>query len=308
MTAGNDSFVLGLDVGGTQVRVALARGGQMLAHRAAAWPSGLSPAGDAAFIAEMALSLAADAGVNGAFRAAGVSLAARVDRDGTVVQWPNRPTWRGLAIRSLLEARLGVPVAIEDDANAAAMAEWSLGAGRGYRHLLVVTVGTGIGAGLILNGQLFRGQHGWAGEFGHTVVQPGGPVCACGRGGCLQAVASGRTLDQVAAARQLSGARAVTEAAGRDEPWAREALSACGRWLGLGIANAVNLLDLEAAVIGGGLSVLEAPWWPAVEEALNANLLDAQHHRVALHRAAFQDTAGVLGAISLAGQELSKVA
>src|SRR5262245_59024293 len=114
----NETTVVGLDIGGTNVRAALARNGQIVASRAAAWPPGLTAASEVDFAADLALELLDQSGASGEACAAGVALAALVDADGTVVQWPNRPTWRGLAVRALLEARLALPVVVEDDANA----------------------------------------------------------------------------------------------------------------------------------------------------------------------------------------------
>jgi glucokinase len=295
-------MVVGLDIGGTNVRAALANDGRIVAIQSARWPPDLAAADEVMFAADLALALIDQTGARGAVRAAGVSLAALVDGDGTVVQWPNRPAWRGLAVRALLEARLALPIVVEDDANAAALAEWTFGAAQGYQHVLVIMAGTGIGAGLILDGRLFRGRHGWAGELGHIVVLPDGPDCACGRRGCLQTVASGRALERIAAAHGQPGATAIGDAAARGEAWARAALADCGRWLGLAAANVVNLLDLDAVVIGGGLSALGPPWWPALEAGLESNLLNATLRRVVLRRAALPDSAGLLGAVSLAWQ------
>jgi glucokinase len=299
---GDEHMVVGLDIGGTNVRAALARAGQIVASAGEPWPANLAAADEVAFAADLALALIDRHSARGAVRAAGVALAALVDAAGTVVEWPNRPAWRGLAVRALLAARLALPVAIEDDANAAALAEWTFGAGQGYQHVLVIMAGTGIGAGLILNGQLFRGRHGWAGELGHMVVLPDGPDCPCGHRGCLQTVAAGRVLDGIAAARGLPGAAAVSAAAERGEAWAHAALADCGRWLGLAAANVVNLLDLDAVVIGGGMSALGPPWWAAITASFQSNLLNAAKRRVILRRAALPDSAGLLGAVSLAAQ------
>ncbi len=297
--ADEGTVVAGLDIGGTQVRAALARGRQIVASQATTWPSGCSAVEEVHFIADLVLGLARETGL-AEVRAVGVSLAALMNPDGVVVEWPNRPSWRGLAVRPLLEARLGLPIAIEDDANAAALAEWAFGAGQGFRHVLVMMVGTGVGAGLILDGRLFRGRHGWAGELGHQVMLPDGPPCPCGLRGCLQVLASGRALERAAVERGLADGPALVAAAGRGEAWAGEVLAASGRWIGLAAANAVNLLDLEAVVIGGGLSGLGPPWWPAIEAALRANMLNPAHRDVVLRRAALPDTAGVLGAVGLA--------
>lgn len=301
----SDDLLLGFDIGGTRIRVALAHRQQIIASRESTWPLHLSPVEEVRSVADLALDLVRQSNLSHPVRAAGVALAAMTDRDGSVVLWPNRPAWQGLAFQSLLEQWLQMPVVIEDDANASALAEWTYGPGTaGYQHMLVMMIGTGVGAGLILNGQLFRGRHGWAGEVGHVIVEPDGPACACGRHGCLQVMASGRALERVATAHDLMGASAVTAASKRGEDWARAALAACGHWLGLAAANIVNLLDLEAVVIGGGLSMVGAPLWSMLEETLQNNLLNQDRRFVALHHAHLPDTSGLWGAIILAKQLL----
>jgi glucokinase len=295
-----EPLLVGLDIGGTQVRAALARGGRVLTSRATHWPAGLSAAGELDFVAGVALGLLEETEPGADIDAVGVSLAALLDADGRVVQWPNRPEWRGLAFRELLSSRLAAPVVVEDDANAAALAEAAFGAGRGRRHLLVLMVGTGVGAGLVLDGRLFRGRRGWAGEIGHVTVLPEGPACPCGKRGCLQVLSSGRALERVAAAHGLTHASQLAEAAARGERWASEALAASGRWLGFALAGAVNLLDLELIVVGGGLSGLGDPWLSSMEESLRENTLNADARRVEMVRAELPDTAGVLGGVALA--------
>ncbi|HEY9403588.1 MAG TPA: ROK family protein [Pyrinomonadaceae bacterium] len=293
--------LLGLDIGGTNFRAALAVGSEIVNSRAAAWPPDLSPEREVELIADTASEIVREAGLDSPLAGVGVSLAALVDERGVVVQWPNRPAWRGLAFKALLEKRLAAPVWIEDDANAAALAEATLGAGRDYRDVLVLMIGTGVGAGLILNEQLFRGRNGWAGELGHVVMLPGGPSCSCGKQGCLQMLCSGRALERVAKMRGLRGAEEVTAAAGRGESWALDTLAESGRWLGLAAANVSELLDLEAVIVGGGLSgLLGAAWWTALEETLVGNLLNARHRRIALLRTELSDTAGLLGALIIA--------
>ncbi|HEY0602467.1 MAG TPA: ROK family protein [Herpetosiphonaceae bacterium] len=296
------ALYLGFDIGGTNVRAALGHGAEIVASRTAVWPSGLAPADEVVFVADLAHALIDESGQQMMVRAAGVALAALTDRDGRVVDWPNRPAWRGLQFRSLLTDRLGLPTIVEDDANAAALAEYAVGSAQGFAHVVVITVGTGIGAGLILDGSLVRGRHGWAGELGHLVMQRDGPACACGHKGCLQMLASGRALERIAVARGLLDAAALTEAAAQGEDWALEALAESGRWLGLAAANVVNLLDLDAVVIGGGLSALDEPWWSALQASLETNLLSPTERQVSLRRAMLPDTAGLLGALYLAQQ------
>lgn len=296
-----DKVVLGLDIGGTQIRAGLARDHQLVASRSLRWPQGCAGVDEVHFVADIARDLLWGAGLTRA-AAVGVSLAALVDEQGTVVSWPNRPSWQGLSVRRVLEARLGSPIEIEDDANAAALAEWHFGSGQGYRHLLVMMVGTGVGAGLILDGKLLRGRQGWAGELGHLVVQRDGPVCPCGHRGCLQMLASGRALERIAATHDFADVAALPALADQGVAWATRAIDECGIWLGLGAANVVNLLDLEAVVIGGGLTALGERWWAALEQTLDATILNAAQRSVSLHRAALSDTAGLLGAIELAHQ------
>lgn len=186
--------------------------------------------------------------------ALGLGLPSTIDqRAGRVVSSVNIPL-EDLDIRSRMAERFGLPVAIDNDANAAAIAEWKVGAGRGVDNLVMLTLGTGIGGGLILDGKPFRGATGAGAELGHLVLQYGGPECACGGTGHFETVASGQAAD--AAAKELlggasTGAELVVAAGGGDEP-AVEALAQIGRRLGAGIASLINIFEPELVVIGGG--------------------------------------------------------
>ncbi len=298
----DETVVIGIDIGGTWIRVALANESQIIATEATSWPGNLSPAAEIDFIAEFAQSLVSENRTANDVVAVGVSLAALVDDDGIVIAWPNRSNWRGLSFKNLLEARLGLPLIVEDDANAAALGEWRFGAGRGYQHLMVMSVGTGVGCGLILNHSLFRGKTGWAGELGHLVMLPDGIECPCGHRGCLQTIASGRALERVALARNLSGPSGFVNAAQEGQAWALDELANCGQWLGLAAANVVNLLDLEAVVVGGGFSSASSAWWDALTETFYRNILNQDHRRVHLHKTALSGMAGLMGATTLALQ------
>lgn len=297
-----NGLVLGMDIGGTHVRAALASGTRIVAEASSKWPSSLTPGEDVDFIATMALELADRSGSGQKLLAAGISLAAMVNSNGKVIQWPNRPSWAGFDFKSLLETKIDAPVAIEDDANAAALAECVYGAGRGYDHVLVIMAGTGVGAGLILNGNLFRGKNGWAGELGHTTILPEGPDCPCGKRGCLQSLASGRLLDRIASQRGLGSSSEVTDAANAGESWAVDIVSQCGYWIGLAAANVINLLDLDAVIVGGGLSKVGMLWWQSFKESFHKNLLNASYRSVDLRQAELPDKAGLWGAVALANR------
>jgi glucokinase len=206
----------------------------------------------------------------GAVDAVGVGMPGLVDHAGVLRVGANLPGVRGFAVRDELGARLGVPVVVDNDANCALWAEHEMGAARGTSNAVLVTLGTGIGGGIVADGRLQRGANGFAGEPGHMVVDPDGPLCPCGRRGCWERYASGSGIAALAreaaaahrAARivELAGGAAelvrgehVTRAAAEGDAAAIEVLARFGRWVALGIANLVNILDPEVVVVGGGV-------------------------------------------------------
>lgn len=255
--------------------------------------------------------------------AAGVGVPAVIDPwAGKVLLPPNfAEGWHGLALAAQLRALTGLPTWLVNDARAFTFAESRLGAGRGYSHLLGITVGTGVGGGLILNGQLYLGRWGTAGEFGHQVYDPHGLVCGCGGGGCIEAYASGPAI-VAAAARPLRQGRvpilreiignsldrlspkAVAEAALAGEEECRAIYRQVGRVLGLGISNVLSVLGLEAVVIGGGVAeagdiLLE----PIRETIRHHQFMIAEHlHELKILRAEL-DEPGVMGAAVWAAEQ-----
>lgn len=239
--------------------------------------------------------------------------------DGTVGGASNVPDWYDrFGLADLASDQLGVPVRLANDVTAAAVGEHHSGAGRGTDHLLVIMVGTGVGAGLILNGQPYEGGVGGAGEFGHTVVERGGAVCPCGRRGCVEAY-SGRRAMAHAAERAVAAGRSTilfdiqaemgqerptsavfTEALARGDELAADLIDAAISALGTGIASAVNLLDVDAVVVGGGLSDrMGDAFFVRLDGAMRPHLF-LQPPRVRLERAQLGDYAGALGAALLA--------
>jgi glucokinase len=205
--------------------------------------------------------------------AIGIGAAGFVAADRATVAFAPHLSWRDEPLRDRLTARLTKPVFIDNDANAAAWAEWRFGAARGETHLVMITLGTGIGGGLLWNGEVIRGKHGIAGEFGHMQVVPEGHRCECGNRGCWEQYASGNAL--VREARALMSARSpiamdmlaringdaanltgplITEAAREGDMMAVELLSEIGTWLGVGMANLAAALDPGMFVVGGGVS------------------------------------------------------
>jgi len=180
----------------------------------------------------------------------GVGIAGLVARDGSVAVTTHLPGVHDLPLGRRLATTLGIPVEIDNDATCATVAEWRFGAGRGEDNVLMVTIGTGIGGGAIINGRVARGSHGFAGEYGHIVVQRGGLACPCGRHGCWEAYVSGRGLAHIAGA---PSSEAVLDAHVAGDPAASRAVGEFADWAALGLHNLVNSFDPACIVLGGGL-------------------------------------------------------
>jgi glucokinase len=208
----------------------------------------------------------------------GVGVPGLIDSEsGRLLESPNLPGWEDYDVKGDIERRLGTSVMLENDANAAALGEQWLGAGRDFESMCMYTLGTGVGGGLVLNGQIWRGWNGMAGELGHCNVEPGGHPCKCGSHGCLEQYASATAVVRMAREALASGAsqllasadeelnaRVVYECAMRGDAVAKSVFERVGRALGVAIADMVNTLNLPLYVIGGGVS----RGWDAFSPAL----------------------------------------
>jgi glucokinase len=243
----------------------------------------------------------------------GVSFGGPVEADGRTVRLSMHvPGWEGLALAERLEREFGVTTAVANDGDAAALAEHRFGAGRGVRHLLYLTVSTGIGGGVIIDGRLHRGERAWAGEVGHMTLKPDGPPCPCGRNGCLESLASGLSIAR-AAREELDirsntpsvlralpppqiTARDVALAAAQNDALARSVWDQAMEWLGIGIASAANLLNPGRVVAGGGLTRAGALLFEPVRQVVARRALDPALEVVP---AALGDDVGILGGAAL---------
>jgi glucokinase len=250
---------VGVDVGGTKV-LAVERagdGGDLVVVSSAQVPMpgrSASVAEVEEAVARAALDVAAGRPLSGV----GVSAAGLVDRAGERVRFAAHLPWRDAPVRDRLAERIGVPVVLNNDANCAAHAELVAGALRGVSSALLITVGTGIGGAVVLDGRVVRGANGMAGEFGHVQVVPNGLVCECGLRGCWEQYCSGRALERVmrvALGSHLDGPE-VAALARDGHPVARQAFATVGTWLGVGIAGLVSAVDPETVVVGGGVSAV----------------------------------------------------
>jgi glucokinase len=260
-------FQLGIDLGGSKLAIAIADpDGRLIAHETR--PSRISgdPEADVLAIAADAADLITRSGLaTSDFDAAGLSVPGPIDHErGAILDPPNLPGWRDVPLRDRMSEILGLPVRIENDANAAALAEWRYGAGRGCSNLVYLTMSTGVGAGLILDGRLYRGHQGRASEFGHTCIEWEGEPCGCGRRGCLEAYLGGaawtrRLRDITPPASRvyaLAGARErvlpehIIAAAGEGDTFAREEMQRFNHYLARAIATLSFTLAPEAIVLG----------------------------------------------------------
>ncbi len=292
---------VGVDVGGTKVlAVRIDADGSVAATATLPMPG--RTAGDDAV--EAAVVAAADA-VSGeaAVAGLGVSAAGLVDAAGERYLFGAHLPWRDVPVRARLAERTGLPVVLDNDANCAAYAELAAGAARDARSALLITIGTGIGGALLLEGRVVRGAHGLAGEFGHMQVVPGGLACECGLRGCWEQYCSGRALERVtrvALGRHLDGPEVSALARGGDAV-AVQAFASIGTWLGVGRAGLRSAFDPERVVVGGGVSavgdLLLDPARAALRDALQGTAYRAVPDLVP---AVLGPEAGAIGAALLA--------
>ncbi len=308
---------IGIDVGGTKIAAGVVDESGTIVARAHRDTPATSADEIAAAICDAAAELIGSYDVD----AVGIGAAGYVSADrGTVLFAPNL-AWRDEPLGKRVAGGVGLPVVVENDANAAAWAEFAHGAAKDVDDMVCVTVGTGIGGGIVIGGALLRGAHGVAAEIGHLRVVPGGHRCGCGARGCWEQYASGTALVREARALAESGALAavqmlsvcgisdparltgpmITEAAANGDACARELLDDLGRWLGEGLASVATLFDPSLIVVGGGVSaageLLLEPARKAFDRTLPARA-NRPHPQFAI--AQLGNDAGIIGAADLA--------
>ena len=309
-------ILLALDYGGTKHTAALVAPGE---RHWRAYRRVLSPPGaDARYDIKTMHALARELLGETHPAAIGVSFGGPVDSaTGTVRLSHHVPGWENIPLQEILEAEFDAPASVDNDANVAALGEHRFGAGQGYEDLLYITVSTGVGGGWILNGQIWHGAEGMAGEIGHTVVDPNGPVCTCGKQGCVERLASGlyiaqrarewldRQPDRGQILRTLIDddldavtAQLVSQAAAQGDDLAWEALEVAGWALGVGIGNAANLVNPQRFVLGGGVTKAGERYWEVVRCVARETAMPEVHFDVV--PAALGDDAPLWGAVVLA--------
>lgn len=290
--------MIGIDIGGSKIAAALVDGAEVVARVDRVTPERTT----APKVVEDVLVEAVDE-LRSAYDVAGVGVGAAgfVDATRQRVAFAPHLAWRDEPLAERLAARLGVPVAVDNDANVALLAEQAYGAARGADDVVLVALGTGIGGGVLVAGRLYRGRGGMAGEFGHMQVVPDGRPCECGRTGCWEQYCSGKALARFArdAGRDLEGP-GLTAAAQAGDIVAGGAFTDVGRWLGVGLANLVAALDPELVVIGGGVSAAGELLLAPARASLASSVVGGAHRDVPrVVRAELGPQAGLIGAAML---------
>ncbi|MBN3909152.1 MAG: ROK family protein [Nostoc sp. NMS1] len=291
------TLILALDFGGTKLAAALVNIGsrKWLRYERRLSPANANASTDLEIMRSLIYSLLQDAKP----AAIGVSFGGPVDAStGTVRLSHHVAGWENIPLKGLLEEEFGVSVGVDNDANVAALGEHRFGAGQGYDSLFYITVSTGVGGGWILNGQPWRGAGGMAGEIGHIVVDPAGPVCLCGKRGCVERLASGpymaqnvrEILENEPPSRQvrqggevlrglvggdltLLTGQLVSEAAAAGDDLAKEVLHKAAWALGVGIGNVANLMNPQRFVLGGGVTKAGEDFWRVVRQVARETAL-----------------------------------
>jgi len=314
-------YVVGVDLGGTNVRAALVdRQGRILEE--ARRPSLAESS------AEETLTAIHDAVADVLGRhnvharqvvGIGIGLPGIMDSETGVVFWsPNFPAWKDVAVPPAVGTPLSLPTYILNDARCAALGELQFGAGRGARHMVMITLGTGIGGAFVVDGRLLLGPNGSIGEVGHMTIDPNGPRCGCGNFGCweqwcardaiieraLRLVQRGRAtrmLERVAEPGEITP-QLIAEAAGEGDALAREVMEETAFYVGVGVANLINMLNPEIFVIGGGIAQAGEVLFEPLKRTVRARAVALQQRTARILPAELGDNAGVMGAVVLALQ------
>jgi len=312
---GRKGLAIGVDIGGTKVAAGVVDAeGRILAQAKRS-----TPGSDPRAVEQVIVELVEELGEGHRIWSVGIGAAGWMDLDGGTVLFSPHLAWRNEPLRDNLQRLLRRPVLLTNDADAAGWAEWRFGAGQGQNRLVCITLGTGIGGAMVMDGRLERGRFGVAGEFGHQIIFPGGHRCECGNRGCWEQYASGNALGREA--RELAAANSpvaqellnavdghverisgviVTELAKAGDPTSRELLEDVGEWLGLGLANLAAALDPGKFVIGGGLCDAGELLVGPARKAFARNLTGRGFRPAAeIELAALGPNAGLIGAADL---------
>jgi glucokinase len=315
--------ILGVDIGGTKVAVGVVdRGGKILAQgRNPMIANGTAEAAFEAVTAAIDSILTTAPG--GRIGSIGICAPGPLDpKTGVVLNPPNLPCWRNFPLAEKIRAKYSVPVRVDNDANAAALAETRWGAARGFRYVFYATIGTGIGTGIVFDGKIYHGSTGSAGEGGHVSIDYRGPVCHCGKRGCIEILAAGPAIGARARAKLASlpsrhsailelakgniasvTSELVGQAYAAGDPTAREILEETVDVLTPWLGNIVDLLDPDVLVMGGGVAAMLKPFFEEIKHRLPSWCVNPRASEIPLLMAHYGADAGIAGGAALCSEE-----
>jgi glucokinase len=315
--------LLGVDIGGTKVAVGLVdRGGKILTQgRKPMVANGTAEAALHA-VTEAIDSISAAAG--GGIQSIGICAPGPLDpKSGVVLNPPNLPCWRNFPLAEKIRSIYNLPVKVDNDANAAALAETRWGAARGYRYVFYATIGTGIGTGIVFDGRIYHGNTGSAGEGGHVSIDYNGPVCGCGKRGCIEILAAGPAIGARARAKFAASSRPsvildlangnvagitselVGKAYAAGDRLAREILLETVELLAPWVGNIIDLLDPDVLVMGGGVAAMLSPFFDEIKNRLPRWCVNPNASDIPLVMAHYGADAGIAGGAALCAEEVA---
>jgi glucokinase len=311
---------IGVDIGGTKVAAGIVnhKGEIRSQTKAPMSTHGTATQGLNSVLSAISFVLDGDPNLKKALRGIGICSPGPLDpRNGVVVNPPNLPCWRNFPLASEVSRIYGVPVRVDNDANAAGLAESLWGAGRGYRNIFFAIVGTGIGTGILLDGQIYYGRTGAAGEGGHVTIDYNGPRCGCGKLGCIEALAAGPAiarrarakleaqpgssviLDLVAGNLDHITSETVGQAYAKGDPLAREVLLETVEFLTIWLGSMIDLLDPDVLILGGGAATMLQPFYGEIRDRLPRWCVNSRCQEIPLVRANYGNEAGIAGGAAL---------
>ncbi len=316
-----EHYFVGVDVGGTKVAAGLVNSAGEITHSTRVAMAAADAAAGLASVTSAIDSVRAaanpDTKLQDSISGIGICAPGPLDaRTGIVINPPNLPGWRNFPLADLVSKAYGLPVRVDNDGNAAALAEALWGAGRGYRNVFYATIGTGVGTGIVFDGRIYHGRSGAAAEGGHITIDYRGPRCGCGKLGCIEALASGpaiarRAAEKITAGRgsaisELAGGqldRIISEIVGQaylsGDLLAKEILQETAMFLTVWLGNIVDLLEPDVMIVGGGVAAMLQPFFGEVRNGLPTWCVNSQCQKIPLVMAHYGGDAGIAGGAAL---------
>lgn len=313
-------FAMGVDIGGTKIAAGVVdQSGAILQQIRVPMSARADALGGLAAVVSAISKLADKVGYTplpGTIRGIGLCSPGPLDpKAGVVINPPNLPCWRNYPLAAEVGRAFRIPVRLDNDANAAALAEAKWGAGRGFRNVFYATIGTGIGTGIVFDGQIYHGRTGAAAEGGHVSIDYRGPRCGCGKQGCIEVLACGPAIARRAQAKAAGGQSIILDLAGGDsqaitpemvgqayaagDATARETLLETADLLALWLGNMVDLLEPDVMVIGGGVAAMLSPLFDDIRERLSRCCINSRCQEIPLVMARYGADAGIAGGAAL---------